>query len=173
MNQVLLYTAPPAVPSHNGCYCFPCCCCYTSPNGACPSGCCCCPGCWTGSGRLSSIIKLRILDSCFRQGILNCLLDQAISHVKYAPVCTISKSILQKFSGEGLTEPPPQTPPPALVSGFALDSSFALNSRALRALDSGFALNSRVLRALDSDFTLSFHTLLGGSARFIHLPPKI
>ena len=44
----------------------------------------------------------------------------------------------------GLTEPPPQTPPPAFFSGLALCSGFALNSRALRALDSGFTLNFRL-----------------------------
>ena len=40
-----------------------------------------------------------------------------------------------KFPGEGLTEPPPQTPSPRFFSGFALGSGFALNSQALRALD--------------------------------------
>ena len=67
----------------------------------------------------------------------------------------VSRLIFQKFSGEGLTEPPPQTPPP-FFSGFALGSGFALNSRALRALDSGFALDSRTLRALDSGSALNF-----------------
>ena len=67
----------------------------------------------------------------------------------------VSSLIFQKFSGEGLTEPPPQTPPPpAFFSGFAFGLGFALNSRALRALDSGFALDTRALRALDSDFAL-------------------
>ena len=33
---------------------------------------------------------------------------------KYTPDWTIWSSKFQKFSGEGLTEPPPQTPPPAL-----------------------------------------------------------
>ena len=56
----------------------------------------------------------------------------------------VSSLIFQKFSGEGLTEPPPQTHPPAFFSGFALGSGFALNSRAFRALDSGFALNFRL-----------------------------
>ena len=32
--------------------------------------------------------------------------------LKYAPKWMVSSSIFQKFSGEGLTEPPPQTPPP-------------------------------------------------------------
>ena len=32
---------------------------------------------------------------------------------KYAPKWMVSSLIFQKFSGEGLTEPPPQTPPPA------------------------------------------------------------
>ena len=68
----------------------------------------------------------------------------------------VSSLIFQKFSGEGLTETPPQTPPPRFFSGFALGSGFALNSRALRALDSGFALDTRALRALDSGFALNF-----------------
>ena len=34
--------------------------------------------------------------------------------LKYAPKCMVSRLIFQKFSGEGLTEPPPQTPPPVL-----------------------------------------------------------
>ena len=33
--------------------------------------------------------------------------------LKYAPKWMVSSLIFQKFSGEGLTEPPPQTPPPA------------------------------------------------------------
>ena len=49
-------------------------------------------------------------------------------------------------------------PLPALVSGLALDSGLALNSRALRALDSGFAL--------------SFHAVQGGRARFIYYRQK-
>ena len=32
---------------------------------------------------------------------------------KYAPKWMVSSLIFQKFSGEGLTEPPPHTPPPA------------------------------------------------------------
>ena len=32
---------------------------------------------------------------------------------RYTPNCTVSRSNFQKFSGEGLTEPSPQTPPPA------------------------------------------------------------
>ena len=80
----------------------------------------------------------------------------------------VSSLIFQKFSGEGLTEPPPQTPPPRFFSGFALGSGFALNSRALRALDSGFALDTRALRALDSGFALNFR--LG---TLVWPPPKI
>jgi hypothetical protein len=45
--------------------------------------------------------------------------------------------IFKKKSGEGLTEPPPQTPS-RQISGFALDSGFALNSETLRAFYSGF-----------------------------------
>ena len=59
------------------------------------------------------------------------------------------KLIFQKFSGKGLTEPPPQIPSPFL-SRLCLQFGFALNSWVLRALDSGFALDSRALRALDS-----------------------
>ena len=36
------------------------------------------------------------------------------SGFKYTPDWTIWSSKFQNFSGEGLTEPPPQTPPPAL-----------------------------------------------------------
>ena len=66
----------------------------------------------------------------------------------------VSSLMPQKFSGEGLTEPPTQTPPPAITRASPLGSGFALNSRALRALDSGFALDTRALRALDSGFAL-------------------
>ena len=45
----------------------------------------------------------------------------------------------RKFSGGGLTEPPPQTPPRS-ISGCALDSGFALNTRTLRALGPRFGL---------------------------------
>ena len=34
--------------------------------------------------------------------------------LKYAPKWMVSSSIFQKFSGEGLTEPPHQTPPPVI-----------------------------------------------------------
>ena len=59
--------------------------------------------------------------------------------ISYTPNCTVSSYNFEKISGEGLTEPPPQTPL-RFFSGFALGSGFALSSRALRALDSGFAL---------------------------------
>ena len=59
----------------------------------------------------------------------------------------------KNFLGRGSPSHLPN-PSPALVTGFALDSGFALNSWALRALDSGFAL--------------SFHAILSGRARFIH-----
>ena len=64
----------------------------------------------------------------------------------------VSCLIFQKFSGEGLTEPPPQTPPPAFSR--ASPSVWALPS--IRALDSGFALDTRALRALDSGSALNF-----------------
>ena len=51
----------------------------------------------------------------------------------------VSSLIFQNFSGEGLTELPPQTPPPLF---FGL--GFAHTFRALRALDSGFALDFRL-----------------------------
>ena len=57
----------------------------------------------------------------------------------YTPDRTIWSSKFQKISGEGITEPPPQTPTPRSFSGFDLDSGFAVKSQALRALDSGFA----------------------------------
>ena len=37
--------------------------------------------------------------------------------LKYAPKWMVSSSIFQKFSGEGLTEPPPQPPPNNELSG--------------------------------------------------------
>ena len=52
----------------------------------------------------------------------------------YAPKWTVSSLNFEKFSGEGLTEPPSPDPSPRYVSGFALGSGFALDSRALRAL---------------------------------------
>ena len=57
--------------------------------------------------------------------------------------------IFKNFLGRG-SPSPLRRPFPRYVSGFALGSGFALNSRALRALDSGFALDTRALRALDS-----------------------
>ena len=51
--------------------------------------------------------------------------------LKYAPKWMVSSSIFQKFSGEGLTEPPPQTPPPISLGLTPSGSGFALNSRAL------------------------------------------
>ena len=68
----------------------------------------------------------------------------------------VSSLIFQKFSGEGLTEPPPQTPPPAFSRASPSVRASPSNSRALRALDSGFALNTRALRALTSGFALNF-----------------
>ena len=74
----------------------------------------------------------------------------------------VSSLIFFKIIGEGLTEPPPQTPP-RCFSGFdnrfvlpPIGSGFPLNSQALRALYSGFALDTRGLRALDSSFALNF-----------------
>ena len=67
----------------------------------------------------------------------------------------VSGLIFQKISGEGLTEPPSPDPSPRFFSGFALGSGFALNSRAHRALDSSFALDTRALRALGSGFALN------------------
>ena len=61
----------------------------------------------------------------------------------------------KNFLGRGSPSPLPR-PLSRFFSGFALDSSFALNSRALRALNSGFALETRALRALDSGFALYF-----------------
>ena len=90
-------------------------------------------------------------------GLEPCMLS-FISNVclKYAPKWMVSSLIFQKCSGEGLTEPPPQTPPLVSFSSSTLSSGFALNSQALRAFDSGFALDSRALRALDSGLALNF-----------------
>ena len=46
-----------------------------------------------------------------------------------------------KIFWEGAHRAPSPDPSPRFFSGFALESGFALNSRAFRALDSGFALN--------------------------------
>ena len=54
----------------------------------------------------------------------------------------------------GAHRAPSPDPSPRFLSGFALGSGFALNSRALCALDSGFALDTQALRALDSGFAL-------------------
>ena len=70
----------------------------------------------------------------------------------------VSSLIFQKFSGEGLTEPPPQTPPPVISRASPSDRAspsilgrFAPSTRAsptileaLCALDSGFVLNFRL-----------------------------
>ena len=77
--------------------------------------------------------------------------------LKHKLKLTVSSLIFQKFSREGLTEPPPQThfpffsraspsvwASPSNLRRFAFDSGFTLDSLALRALDSGFALNFRL-----------------------------
>ena len=107
----------------------------------------------------------------------------------------VSSLIFQTFSGEGLTEPPPQTPPPdfswappLVRASLSILGHFAPSTRvspsilgrfapsiraspsilgALRALDSGFALDTRALRALDLGFALNFQ--LGT----LVWPPKI
>ena len=61
---------------------------------------------------------------------------------------------LKNFWGGAHRAPSPD-PSPRFISGCALGSGFALNSRALRALGSGFALNTRALCALDSGFALN------------------
>ena len=73
----------------------------------------------------------------------------------------VSSFIFQKFSGEGLTEPPFPDPTPHFFSGFAL------KSQAISAFDSGFALDSRALRALSSGFALNFQL-----ENMVWLPPK-
>ena len=67
----------------------------------------------------------------------------------------VSSLIFQKFSGEGLTEPLPRPLPPlflGLCPRFGLRPQFS----GARALDSGFALDTRALRVLDSGFALNF-----------------
>ena len=55
----------------------------------------------------------RVLEQCMLLFISNVCL-------KYAPKWMVSSSIFQKISGEGLTEPPPQTPPPDFARAYAL-----------------------------------------------------
>ena len=45
--------------------------------------------------------------------------------ISYTPNCTIPSYNFEKISGEGLTKPPPQTPP-LLLLGIALNSGSAL-----------------------------------------------
>ena len=59
-------------------------------------------------------------------------------------LCTRLQGFKLKFSKifwGGAHRDPSPNPSPRSISGFALGSGFALNSRALRALASGFALN--------------------------------
>ena len=82
----------------------------------------------------------------------------------------VSSFIFHNISGEELTEPPPQTPPP-FFSGLALGSGFALNSQALCAFKMGFVLNSRAIRAIDSGFTLNFRLgILVPPSKFLDPP---
>ena len=56
---------------------------------------------------------------------------------KYTPKWMVSSLIFQKFSGEGLTEPPPQTPPPIFLGlrpWFGLRPQFSGASRPLLGL---------------------------------------
>ena len=73
----------------------------------------------------------------------------------------------KNFLGRGSPSPFPR-PLPRFFSGFALGSSFALNSQALCAFDSGFALDFQALRALDSGFALNFRLL-----NLVNCPPKL
>ena len=76
-------------------------------------------------------------------GLEPCILS-FISNVclKYAPKCMVSRLNFQKFSGEGLTEPPPQTPPPvfsrALPSVRASPSILGRFAPSIRASPSTF-----------------------------------
>ena len=56
--------------------------------------------------------------------------------LNYLPKRTISVSVFQKISGEGLTSPLPRLlPPPISLELTPSGSGFALDSRSLRALD--------------------------------------
>ena len=68
----------------------------------------------------------------------------------------VSSLIFQKFSGEGLIEPPPQTPPPTFSRASPSVRASPSILKRYRALDSGFALDTRALRDLDSDFALNY-----------------
>ena len=60
---------------------------------------------------------------------------------KCAPKWMVSSFIRQNIFWGGAHRAPSPDPSPRFISGFALGSGFALNSRALRALDSGIALD--------------------------------
>ena len=66
--------------------------------------------------------------------------------LKYVPKCMVSRLIFQKFSGEGLTEPPPQTPPSfflGLRPRFGLRPQFSGASRPRLGLRPQFSGASR------------------------------
>ena len=77
-------------------------------------------------------------------------LNHFISHVKKLhQIEWFQVWFFKNFLGRSSPSPLPR-PLPRFFSGFALGSSFALNSRALHALDSGFALDTRALRSAPS-----------------------
>ena len=56
--------------------------------------------------------------------------------MKYAPKWMVSSLIFQKISGEGLTEPPPQTPPPAFSRGEAREKALVAEAPLQTPLES-------------------------------------
>ena len=130
-------------------------------------------GTWVDLVKLSSIIKLDYLVAA--KARFKTIARAGNFDVKYSPGCIISELSLQKFLGRGLPGPSPN-PSPVFVSGFALDSGFSLNFRALRALDSGFVINFRAVRTLHSAIQAfglrPQFSCCPGMARSLHSLPK-
>ena len=106
-------------------------------------------------------------------GLEPCILS-FISNVclKYAPKCMISRLIFQKFSGEGLTEPPPQTPPPvfsraspSVRASPSILGRFAPSTRASPSILGRFAPSIRA-----SPSTFDWGSWFGPQSKFLDPP---
>ena len=87
---------------------------------------------------------------------------------KYTPKWMVSSLIFQKFSGEGLTEPPPQTPPPPIFLG--LRPRFGLRPQFSGALRPRLGLRPRYSSASHPRFGLRPQLSIGDLGL---APPKI